>query len=205
MTSFCCVFTIIFVENGNECIFFDAINKISNVLFGQSIGFWRCKEPNGPSFAFSIEDLTDNIARYQSMLLAQDSQMNSINERIMNNAESSVFLADDKEDIELTWYLMLFAELVYTRGDVLLIYKKMIMSIFHRCIRIINKNSCKVLARTMKNLLESLTHVYPLDSRLTTENLDQPLSDFLPIRVSSCSYSINYFHDQLDLGTICGN
>jgi hypothetical protein len=105
-------------------------------------------------------------------------------EQILNNSESIVLLTDHKEDIELTWYLFLFAKLTHARGDALLTYKKMIMSVFHQCIHIINKNSYETIANAAENLLESLSQVYPIDYRLTIENIDEPFVDFLPIRVS---------------------
>jgi hypothetical protein len=97
----------------------------------------------------------------------------------------NIDLTDDKEDIELIWYLILFSELVRARGDTLLIYQKMIMSVFHQCIGIINKKSYETIATAAEHLLQSLSHVYSIDSRLTTvENIDEPFIDFLPIRVS---------------------
>jgi len=105
-------------------------------------------------------------------------------ERILRNSAPTVLLTDHKEDIELNWYLTLFIELVHARGDALLIYKTMIMSVFHQCIHIINKNSYEAVANAAERLLETLTNVYPIDYRLTIENLDEPFVDFLPIRVS---------------------
>jgi hypothetical protein len=102
-------------------------------------------------------------------------------EQILINSEST----DWKEDIELTWYLILFAELVNGRGDTLLLYKKRIMSVFHRCIHIINKNSYETVAKAARYLLESLSQVYPIDYRLTVENIDEPFINVLPIRVNS--------------------
>ncbi|CAF4252294.1 unnamed protein product [Rotaria sp. Silwood2] len=103
-------------------------------------------------------------------------------EKILNHSESTILLTDHKGDIELTWYLILFAELVHARGDALIIYKSMIMSVFRQCIHFINKNSYETIAHAVEHLLESLTHVYPIDYRLTVENIDEPFVDFLPIR-----------------------
>jgi hypothetical protein len=104
--------------------------------------------------------------------------------QILKNSESTISSNNDHEDIELTWYLYLFAELVRARGDVLVTYKTMIMSVFHQCIHIINKNSYKAVANAATHLLQSLTQVYPIDYRLTVENIDESFVDFLPIRVS---------------------
>jgi hypothetical protein len=102
----------------------------------------------------------------------------------LNNSESTLLLTDHKDNIELIWYLTLFAELVCARGETLVIYKNMIMSIFHQCIHIINKNSYKAVANAAKHLLESLSHAYPIDYRLSIENINEPFVESLPIRVS---------------------
>ncbi|CAF3884238.1 unnamed protein product [Rotaria sordida] len=103
-------------------------------------------------------------------------------EKIMNTSESNVLLTDHKGDIELNWYLILFSELVRARGDTLLIYKQMIMSIFHQYISIINKNAYEAIANAANHLLKSLSHIYPIDYRLTLENIDESFNNFLPIR-----------------------
>ncbi|CAF4238177.1 unnamed protein product [Rotaria sp. Silwood2] len=103
-------------------------------------------------------------------------------ENIMDHADSSGLLIDHKGDIELNWYLILFAEFLRARGDTLLIYKQMIMSIFHRCIYLIHKDSYEAVASAAKHLLKSLSHVYPMEYQLTVENFDEPFVNFLPIR-----------------------
>ncbi|CAF1187532.1 unnamed protein product [Didymodactylos carnosus] len=103
-------------------------------------------------------------------------------EKILNNSESTVILNDEKGDMELIWYLILFAELVGARDDTLLIYKQMIMFVFHECIHIINKNSYEAIANAAKYLLESFSHTYPIDYRLTVENIDESFMKSLPIR-----------------------
>ena len=114
----------------------------------------------------------------------------------MKSSESIVILNDDKEDIELTWYLFLFGELLNARGNTLLIYKDMIMSVFHQCIRIMSKKSYEAVAIAARRLLSSLTDVYPIDYRLTMENSDEPFTDFLPIRVSvTLRYKINNLYN----------
>jgi hypothetical protein len=110
--------------------------------------------------------------------------------QILQNSESTISSNNDHEDIELTWYLYLFAELVRARGDVLVTYKTMIMSVFHQCIHIINKNSYKAVANAATHLLQSLTQVYPIDYRLTVANTDEPFVDFLPIRVSLSLFEV---------------
>jgi hypothetical protein len=125
-------------------------------------------------------------------------------ENILKNYEPNILLTDHKEDIELTWYLFLFADLLSARGDALLIYKTIIMSVFHQCVHIINKNSYKAIASAASNLLDSLTDVYPIDYRLTVENIDEPFIDFLPIRVSFClPNKTSHLCSHLGMGTIC--
>jgi hypothetical protein len=104
-------------------------------------------------------------------------------EKIINQSDSLI-LTDHKGDTELTWCLTLFSELVRARGDTLLMYQPMIISIFHRCIHIIHKESYEAVANAAKNLLKSLTYMYPTDYRLIVENIEEPFTDFLPIRVS---------------------
>ena len=104
-------------------------------------------------------------------------------EQIMTHSETTI-LSDHKGDTELTWCLTLFSELLRARGDTLIIYKPMITSVFHRCVRIIHKETHEAVANAAKNLLKSLSYVYPMDYRLTVENIEEPFTDFLPIRVS---------------------
>ena len=102
---------------------------------------------------------------------------------IIDQSDSSV-LTDHKGDTELTWCLILFSELVRARGDTLLVYKSMILSVFHRCTHIIHKESYETVANAAKNLLKSLTYIYPMEHRLTVKNIEEPFTEFLPIRVS---------------------
>ena len=97
-------------------------------------------------------------------------------EQIFQNSDS--ILTNEKENVELSWYLLLFTKLVRAPGEVLLTYKPVILSIFHQCFPIVNKNAYGIIAQASKGLLEALTQLYPMDYRLTTENID-----FLPIRV----------------------
>jgi hypothetical protein len=84
--------------------------------------------------------------------------------------------------------LTLFSELLRARGDTVLTYKNKIISIFHQTIHITNKSSYKAIAHAANHLLESLSHTYPLDYRLTVENINGPFVKFLPIRVR-CSFA----------------
>ncbi|CAF1489476.1 unnamed protein product, partial [Rotaria sordida] len=102
-------------------------------------------------------------------------------ENIMNNSQTAI-LMDHKGDIELTWHLVLFSELVRARGDTLLIYKQMIMSVFHQCIRIVHKDSYEAIAKAAKHLLKSLSDLYSIDDQLSLENMDESFVDCLPIR-----------------------
>ncbi|CAF2108179.1 unnamed protein product [Rotaria magnacalcarata] len=85
-------------------------------------------------------------------------------------------------DLELNWYLILFAELVQARGDTLLIYQENIKSVFHRCIRILHKDSYQAIALAIKSLLLSLLNIYSISRSLTRENEDDSFVNFLPIR-----------------------
>ncbi|CAF4636892.1 unnamed protein product [Rotaria sp. Silwood1] len=91
-------------------------------------------------------------------------------------------LNDHNGDLELTWYLILFAELVQARGDTLLAYQQMIKSVFHQSIRILHKDSYEAISIAIKHLLRSLLNVYPIDDRLNRKNFDESFVDDLPIR-----------------------
>jgi hypothetical protein len=125
-------------------------------------------------------------------------------EKILCQSEISI-LTDHKGDSELTWCLILFSELMSARGDTLIIYKSMILSIFHQCIHIVHKDSYEAMGKAAKNLLKSLSYVYPIDYRLTVENIEEPFLEFLPIWVSN-----DHFKDKheglilIGMGTTCG-
>ena len=114
----------------------------------------------------------------------------SIN-KIISNSESNILLTDHKGDVELTWYLYLFAELLNGRGDTLLNYKEIIMFVFHQCIHIINKDSYMAISNAASNLLKSLSQTYSIDYRLTNENIEGPFVDFVPIRVCSSTFFLS--------------
>ncbi|UJR24623.1 hypothetical protein I4U23_005997 [Adineta vaga] len=120
-------------------------------------------------------------------------------EKIWKTTKSTGFLIDHEEDIELNWYLNVFMELVRARGDTLLSYRSMIMSVFHQCIPIMNKKSYGIVADAAKYLLGSLTKIYPIDSRLTRENLDEPFVDCLPIRLWGQYVDYDQLHVQFHI------
>ena len=148
-----------------------------------SFAFGRCFSSNVRDIVSSLLEalIKGNPSETLKYFLPKTSE--SI-EQIFNNSESNLFVTNEKENLELTWYLLLFAKLVRVRGDVLLLYKKPIMSIFHQCIHLVNKTSYGIVANAAKSLLESLTQLYPMEYRLTIENIDPPFIDSLPIRVS---------------------
>ncbi|CAF4353955.1 unnamed protein product, partial [Rotaria sp. Silwood2] len=104
-------------------------------------------------------------------------------EKIMNNINTKDLFMNGTENLELIWYLSIFSELIHARGDILLDYKRIIMTVFHRCIPIIHKDSCRIMAKTARNLLDSLSDIYPIEYRLTIENVDESFIKFLPIRI----------------------
>jgi len=105
--------------------------------------------------------------------------------RMMDEFGYMASLTDHKGDKELHWTLILFSELLRARGDTLLVYKPMIVSIFHRCKHIIHKGSYQALAMAAEYLLKSLTHMYLIDSAppTTSEMTNGSHEDVLPIRV----------------------
>ncbi|CAF0928089.1 unnamed protein product [Adineta steineri] len=122
-------------------------------------------------------------------------------ENKFNNSDSTL-LTDYKDDIELTWYLVVFAELLRARGDVLLNYKQLIMSVFHQCIQIVNKNSYNAVAKAVVNLLESLSCSYPVDYRLFVINSDETFDNFLPIRLWGQYVDIDKVQPQFHIPSI---
>jgi hypothetical protein len=90
------------------------------------------------------------------------------------------------------------------RGDTLIIYKSMILSVFQQCIHVVHKDSYEAMGKAAKNLLKSLSYVYPIDYRLTVENIEEPFLEFLPIRVSHAICQ-NQCEDLIfiGLGTTC--
>jgi proteasome activator subunit 4 len=159
-------------------------DKIFQAIREKFVDFLSC-EFLSPKVRKFIGELVRSIAKNkptETLKYLLPKTCNSI-EKIMTSSESNTLLTDDKGDLELTWYLTLFSELVCARGDVLLIYKQMIMSVFHRCISVINKDAYGAIANAANHLLKSLVHVYPMDYRLTNENINEPFINFLPIRV----------------------
>ena len=104
-------------------------------------------------------------------------------EKILSQSDKSI-LTDHHGDSQLTWCLTLFSELLTARGDSLIAYKSMILVVFHQCIHITHQESSEAMARAAKNLLKSLSYVYPMDYRSIVESIDEPFVDSLPIRVS---------------------
>lgn len=150
--------------------------------------FDRCLSSNGRNIISSIIEALVKGKPMETLKYFLPKTFQLI-ENIFNNYESNIFLINEKENIELTWYLIIFSKLVLAQGHILLNYKEIIISIFDYSINIINKNSYDIISNTVKSLLESLTHLYPIDYRLTTENLNQSFDDFLPIRVNLFDFS----------------
>lgn len=103
-------------------------------------------------------------------------------ESIEQISDNSI-LTNEKENVELNWYLLLFNKLVRAPGEILLSYKSSLLSVFHRCLPVVNKNAYGIVAQAGKGLLESLTQLYPMDYRLTMEKIEEPFTECLPIRV----------------------
>ncbi|CAF3689421.1 unnamed protein product, partial [Rotaria sp. Silwood1] len=79
----------------------------------------------------------------------------------------------------------------YTDNDNLQVKLTSIMtSILRQCSSNIFRDSYEAIAKAIQNLLRSLLNIYPMNYRLTREQLDEPFIDFLPIRICvlSCEY-----------------
>ncbi|CAF0736207.1 unnamed protein product [Didymodactylos carnosus] len=162
------------VQQCSQKIFQLVLNKITNFIAGSFYTPKVGKMVTGLVRAILKGNPTETLKHFLSQTCERIT-------KIMNNSETTI-LTDHKGDTELTWCLILFSELLRAKGDTLIQYKQMIMQVFHRCIHIIHKDSYEALANAAKNLLKSLTYVYPIDYRLTVENIDEPFTEFLPIR-----------------------
>jgi len=78
------------------------------------------------------------------------------------------------ENTEFTWYLAIFSKLVSARGEILINYKTDIFYIFDQCLPIENKKSYEILSSAAKCFLQSLTQIYPIEYKLTNEDLEIP-------------------------------
>lgn len=109
-------------------------------------------------------------------------------ENRMNQSRASL-LTDHQGDVELVWNLTLFSELVRARGDKLLVYKLMIMSIFHQCTCLIHKESYGIIAKAALKLLRTLcdSHLISLSAGVSDKN--ESFVNCLPIRVSLSEYN----------------
>lgn len=165
------------VQQCDRKIFQMIREKITNFLATYSFS-WKANKLLTGLVQAMIKSRPEETLKY---LLSQTSERI---EQIVRQAEISI-LTDHKGDPELTWCFMLFAELMSARGDTLISYKSMILSIFHRCIHVVHKESYEAMGKAAKNLLKTLSYVYPIDRRLTAENIEEPFVEFLPIRVCS--------------------
>ena len=117
---------------------------------------------------------------------------------ILDKADDTLLrlLDDDRGDLELIWELCLFGELLRARGETLLIYRTSIRDVLHRCLRIVHRESNRLVARAIRYLLHSLVDVYSINS-------PPPPLPILPIRVGR-SLSLSLSDQQCSLSTGLG-
>lgn len=116
-------------------------------------------------------------------------------ENTLNHFKESSFMNQD-EDIELSWYLNIFAVLLESRGDTLLIYKQKIVSTFQQLISVVQKNSVELVVYAAYYMLQSLCQLHPIVNRSAIENIDESFVKFLPIQVSLVFYKHFYLVSQ---------
>jgi hypothetical protein len=97
------------------------------------------------------------------------------------------FLTTERGDIEVTWNLQLFAELMNTNGEILSSYMKRIEEIIDWYRPTIHKESYIYLCNASRNVVTSLTNIYPREMcsvtyDLTFDNENDFFKDHLPIR-----------------------
>ncbi|UJR17800.1 hypothetical protein I4U23_004699 [Adineta vaga] len=165
----------VIVQQCSEKLFEVVRKKITNFLAVPSIG---SNVDNSVTYILVRPILQTNPIETLKYLLPQTCERI---EKILDDWEATIF-TDYQGDPELTWYVVLFSELLQARGDTLLIYKPIILSVFHRCVQLIHKESYNAMANAAQYLLRSLSNAYPIEYRLTLENIDEPFTDFLPIR-----------------------
>ncbi|CAF1453615.1 unnamed protein product, partial [Adineta ricciae] len=119
-------------------------------------------------------------------------------EKIVDDLKTTIF-TDYQGDAELTWYLILFSELLRARGDSLIVYKPMIFSIFQRSVRIIHRESYGAVADAAQYLLRSLSYVYPTEYRITMQSINEPFNNFLPIRSWGQHINVDDVHPQFHI------
>ena len=78
--------------------------------------------------------------------------------------------------------LLYFFQCMTVRGIYLEPYMKQIKSILRKALRIQNKEGHSTAVILLKNMLRSLTSVYPKEYWSCPEGYDRPLSEHLPIR-----------------------
>jgi hypothetical protein len=116
-----------------------------------------------------------------------------ISQSIVNKAEDSLLLVDDRGDPELIWNLSVFGELVQAQGETLLIYQTNIRDVLQRCGRIVHRESNRLVALAIQRLFRSLVEVFVVHSPSNDTNL--------PIRVSRSLSLIVNGRLCLDVGT----
>lgn len=93
-------------------------------------------------------------------------------ETILHDSEKNDLYINSEIDLELAWYLIVFSDLLWTRGDLLLQHKGMILSVLEQCIRILNRDVYLALACGLGDLLQSLVKIHPLEYRSMNEGED---------------------------------
>lgn len=102
-------------------------------------------------------------------------------------------LTDENIDSHLLFSLQIIAEILSCDGKCLLIFREKIMEILQIALNLKSKDGYKFAAQMIKNCLESLTNVYPINTINLTHSWDE-LSDFTkhnPIREWSKPININ--------------
>ncbi|KAK7466612.1 hypothetical protein BaRGS_00037269 [Batillaria attramentaria] len=87
-------------------------------------------------------------------------------------AEHPDLAREEQLDNSFLWNMLMLSQLLRCNGEHLLPYKEMLLAL----------QGYEIAGQVLRFLLRALTLTYPLEFRSVTQDLDQPLKDYLPIR-----------------------
>ncbi len=100
----------------------------------------------------------------------------------MSNCRRDTWKEDEIDDT-VTWYLVLTTQLVRCDGSVLIGYKDKLMEMLRLILPLKCRNAYEIAGSTLTHMLMALTFLYMTNHEKKRLELDQPLDQYLPIRV----------------------
>lgn len=117
--------------------------------------------------------------------------------RIRDSSNYATMLKNERGDIEISWNIQLFQELLRADGTILLNYIEQIKDIINWYMECTHKITIQYLCSAIRHLLRSLTFLYSKESRLTCQNYD-----FTDINVFKTQLPIRDWGRHGDLNTL---